>query len=75
MGEAVKEYAVIYSHGPTSWSEYVPDLPIVVAAGDTFEETKRLIREAIDFHIEGLRIDGAQIPEPTTIAEPVSVAA
>jgi predicted RNase H-like HicB family nuclease len=71
----MKEYAVIYSQGPTSWGAYVPDLPVVVAIGDTLEETKQLIREAIAFHIEGLRIDGTPIPEPTTVAEAVSVAA
>lgn len=63
----MKEYTVIYSQGPTSWGAYVPDLPIVVAVCDTLEETKQLIREATEFHIEGLHIDGVHVPEPTTI--------
>jgi predicted RNase H-like HicB family nuclease len=75
MGQTMKEYTVIYSRGETSWGAYVPDLPIVVAVGETLEETKRLIREAIDFHIEGLRMDCAPIPEPSTVAEVVSVVA
>jgi predicted RNase H-like HicB family nuclease len=47
----------------------VPDLPGCVAAGDTVAEVEREIREAIRFHIEGLRADGLAIPEPTSIAE------
>jgi predicted RNase H-like HicB family nuclease len=75
MGKALKEYTVIYSQGPTSWGAYVPDLPIVVAVGDTLEGTRHSIREAIEFHIEGLRFDGEPIPEPSTVADRVQVAA
>lgn len=75
MGEAVKEYVVIYDRGPTSWGATVPDLPGCFAVGATLEETKRLIREAIELHIAGLREDGVPVPEPSTEADKVSVAA
>jgi predicted RNase H-like HicB family nuclease len=60
------KYAVIIEKGPNSYGAYVPDLPGCVAAGDTTKEVLRLIRQAIDLHIEGLREDGLPIPEPTT---------
>jgi predicted RNase H-like HicB family nuclease len=74
-GAAMKEYLVIYESGPTSWGAYVPDLPGCVAAAKTRAEVERLIREAIQFHIEGLRLHGDPIPEPTTDAGRVAVAA
>ena len=69
----MKEYAVIFEHGPKNWSAYVPDLPGCVAAAATRDETRALIREAIILHIEALRADGDPIPEPTT--EAMSIAA
>jgi predicted RNase H-like HicB family nuclease len=48
------------------YSAYVPDLPGCVATGATIEETEREIREAIAFHLEGLRDAGEPIPEPTS---------
>ena len=71
----MKEYLVIYERGSRNWSAYVPDLPGCVAAADTREEAGRLIREAIEFHIEGLKEEGLPIPEPTADAERVPVAA
>jgi predicted RNase H-like HicB family nuclease len=47
----------------------VPDLPGCGVCGDTLEETKRLIQEAIDLHIRGMIEDGESIPEPTTQAD------
>lgn len=46
------------------YSAYVPDLPVCVAAGDTFEETKELIAEAVKFHLELMEEEGLPIPEP-----------
>lgn len=63
------EYAVIIEKGKTSYGAYVPDLPGCVAVGETLEEVKTLIQEAIEFHIEGMREDGIPIPEATTICE------
>lgn len=62
-------YAIIIEKGETSYGAYVPDLPGCVAVGETLEEIEALIREAIEFHIEGLREDGLPIPEPTSLFE------
>jgi predicted RNase H-like HicB family nuclease len=62
-------YAVIIESGKRNYSAYVPDLPGCVAVGDTIEETRREIQEAIRFHIDGLREDGLDVPEPISIAE------
>ena len=69
------QYAVIIEKGSTSYGAYVPDLPGCVAAAETLEEAKQLIREAIEYHIEGLREDGLEIPPPTCTAETIEVAA
>jgi predicted RNase H-like HicB family nuclease len=60
------DYAVIFEKTSTGRSACVPDLPGLGVAGPTYEATEQLIREAINFHIEGLRADGDPIPEPTT---------
>jgi predicted RNase H-like HicB family nuclease len=66
-------YVVVYEKTRTGWSAYVPDLPGVVTTGSTKQETQQLIREAIQFHLEGLREDKVQIPEPSASAEIVQV--
>jgi len=68
-------YAVVVEAGETGFGAYVPDLPGCVAAGTTREEVVRLIQEAIEFHIEGLKDAGEAIPEPTSTIEFVDVAA
>ena len=68
-------YAVVIEQGEGNLGAYVPDLPGCVAVGDTLEETLREIREAIEFHIEGMREDGLPIPEPTSGVVYVEVAA
>lgn len=67
------KYAVVYEQGPTSWGAYVPDLPGCVAVGTTRAEVKGLIREAIEFHLEGMREAGEPIPEPASSVELVEV--
>jgi predicted RNase H-like HicB family nuclease len=62
-------YAIIIEKANGNYSAYVPDLPGCVATGATREETEQQIREAIRFHIDGLREDGQPIPEATSIAE------
>ena len=69
------KYAVVFEQTPSNWCAYVPDLPGCGTTGKTLEETRRLIAEAIPFHIEGLRIHGYPVPEPTTVAENVEVVA
>jgi predicted RNase H-like HicB family nuclease len=58
----VKRYGVIIEKGETSYGAYVPDLPGCVSVGETVEEVEALIREAIEFHIEGLRDGGWPVP-------------
>ncbi len=57
------QYAVIIEKGPTSYGAYVPDLPGCVAAGETRDEVVRLIRETIEFHLEGLREGPPRTPD------------
>ena len=61
----MKKYAVVIEKGPANYGAYVPDLPGCVAVADTVQEVERLIREAVPFHIEGLRLNGDPVPEPT----------
>jgi predicted RNase H-like HicB family nuclease len=68
-------YAIVIESGEGNYAAYVPDLPGCVATGDTIEETRQEIREAIEFHIEGLRADGLPIPEPSTAVVYVEVTA
>lgn len=62
-------YAVAIEKAPRNYSAYVPDLPGCVATGLTLEEVEQQIREAIEFHLEGMREEGLPIPEPTTLCE------
>lgn len=66
-------YAVIVEKAESNFSAYVPDLPGCIAAAESREEVLELIREAIDFHLEGMRESGEEVPQPTTIAEYVEV--
>ena len=66
-------YGIVIEEGETSYGAYVPDLPGCVAVGETLEEVETLIREAIQFHIEGLREEGLPVPEPTSRFEFVEV--
>jgi len=59
-------YAIVIEQGEGNYSAYVPDLPGCVAVGQTLEETRREMPEAIEFHLEGLRADGVSIPEPNS---------
>lgn len=62
-------YAVVIEKAGVNYSAYVPDLPGCVATGGTVEDTENEIREAIRFHIDGLREDGLPVPEPVSLAE------
>jgi predicted RNase H-like HicB family nuclease len=69
-------YAIVIEKAPDSnYSAYVPDLPGCITTGETIEDIERLMQEAIEFHIEGLREDGLPIPEPTTAVSVIEVAA
>lgn len=71
----VMRYAVVIEQAEGNFSAYVPDLPGCVATGATLEEVESEIRTAIEFHLEGLREDGAPIPPPSSRVEYVEVAA
>ena len=68
------KYAVIVEEGESSFGAHVPDLPSCVAVGDTKAEVLKLIQEAIQFHIEGLREDGQPVPAPSSSVEYVESA-
>jgi predicted RNase H-like HicB family nuclease len=74
IGRTVK-YTVIFEQGPTSVGAVVPDLPGCFAIGRNMSEARKLVAEAIEFHIRSLREDGDPIPEPSHHAEDVEVAA
>jgi predicted RNase H-like HicB family nuclease len=66
---------VVIERGETSWGAHVPDLPGCVAVGESRQEVLRLIRDAIEFHIEGLKQDGLPIPPPSSEGETVEIGA
>jgi predicted RNase H-like HicB family nuclease len=68
-------YAIVIEKAESNYSAYVPDLPGCVATGATVEEAESQIREAIEFHLEGLREDGLSIPQPTSRVDYIDVAA
>ena len=68
-------YAIVIEKAEGNFSAYVPDLPGCVATGATVEETESQIREAIEFHFEGMREDGIAIPSPQSRVEYVDIAA
>ena len=71
----VPKYLVIYERQGRSYGAFVPDLPGCVATGATAAETAAAIREAIVFHLDGLRGDGSPIPLPSSKVEYVEVPA
>jgi predicted RNase H-like HicB family nuclease len=68
-------YAIVIERAKNNFSAYVPDLPGCVATGATIKETETQIREAIEFHIAGLREDGDPVPEPSSRVDYVDVPA
>jgi predicted RNase H-like HicB family nuclease len=68
-------YAVVIERADSNYSAYVPDLPGCVSTGSTIKETENEIREAIKFHIDGIKEDGLPIPAPVSSVEYIEVAA
>ena len=66
-------YAIVIEKGKRNFSAYVPDLPGCVATGKTRKEVERQIRDAIEFHLDGMREDGIAIPKATSICEYVEL--
>ena len=69
------KYAVIFERAPNNWAAYVPDLPGCMTTGQTLEETRIHIREAIEGHLETLRAFGEKPPEPSSVAGEVEIVA
>ena len=68
-------YAIVIEKAETNYSAYVPDLPGCIATGASIQEVEAEIREAIKFHIDGLREDGSSIPLPSSQVEYIEIAA
>jgi predicted RNase H-like HicB family nuclease len=62
-------YAVVIEKAGGNYSGYVPDLPGCVATGPTVQAVEDELREAIRFHVAGLKEDGLPVPEPTSVAD------
>jgi len=59
-------YAIVIEKGEGNLAAYVPDLPGCVTTGKTVEEVRAMMREAIEFHLDGMREDGTPVPAPTS---------
>ena len=68
-------YAVVIEKAHSNYAAYVPDLPGCIATGASVQETESLIREAIEFHLEGLKADGLPVPTATSQVEYIDVPA
>ena len=62
-------YGVVIEKWQNNYSAYVPDLPGCVSTGSTIDEVEKNIKEAISFHLDGLKKDGLSVPAPTSICE------
>ena len=71
----MKKYLIIVEKTNTGYSAYSPDLPGCVSTGQTRDEVEANMRDAIQFHIDGLKQEGYEIPEPSTYSSYVDVAA
>jgi predicted RNase H-like HicB family nuclease len=67
------KYAIIIEKGDFSYGAYVPDIPGCIAAAETKKEVIKLIKEAIEFHLEGMKEDGILIPKPHSETEYVEI--
>ncbi|MBI3947042.1 MAG: type II toxin-antitoxin system HicB family antitoxin [Armatimonadetes bacterium] len=70
----MKEYLVVYEWAGRNWSAYSPDVPGCVATGKTGEDVERNFREALEFHLEGLRQHGDPIPGPRAHSGHIAIA-
>lgn len=71
----MKRYAVVVEKADANYAAYVPDLPGCVATGKTVEATERLLREAIEVHVQGLKEDGLPVPEPSSVVDYLEISA
>lgn len=68
------KYTIIIEKGKNSYGAYIPDLPGCVAVGESEEEVKVLIKEALEFHLESMKFDSKRIPKPKTKSFEMEVA-
>ena len=61
------QYAMIIEKDERNYSAYFPDLPGCIATGETLDEVKQRMREALELHLRGMREDGLPIPEPSLV--------
>ena len=66
-------YTILIEDAGPNLAAYVPDLPGCIGVADTVDELTEMMREAIEFHIEGLRLSGEEVPAPSTTAAAVSI--
>jgi predicted RNase H-like HicB family nuclease len=71
----MKKYLIVIEETGTGYSGYSPDLPGCASAGRTREEVEKKMQEAIAFHLDGLRLEGMQVPEPHTYSTYIEVPA
>lgn len=64
-------YLIVVERGDSNYGAWAPDLPGCVAVGDTIEECEREMRDAVQFHLEGLRAEGEPVPKPAAVAASV----
>jgi predicted RNase H-like HicB family nuclease len=62
----IRRYLVVYESGPTNLSGFAPDVPGCASTGATLEDLRKNLREALEFHLEGLLLDGQAIPAAAT---------
>jgi predicted RNase H-like HicB family nuclease len=71
----MNKYLIVIEKTDTGYSAYSPDLPGCVATGKTREKTEHEMKNAIEFHIEGLRLNGDAVPKPNSLATYYKIAA
>jgi predicted RNase H-like HicB family nuclease len=71
----MKRYAILVEKAKRNYATYVPDLPGCVATGPTVEATEKLLREAIELHVQGLIEDGLPVPEPSSLVDYLEIPA
>jgi len=72
-GKSEIKNLIVYEKSATGWGAYASDLPGLGAAGKTLDEVKDLIREVVEFHLEGMRQHGDPIPAPSAITKYITV--
>jgi len=71
----MKKFLIIVEKTSTGFSAYSPDVPGCGSTGQTKEEVERNIQEALEFHLDGLRQEGYEVPEPSSYSSYIEVAA